>query len=69
MIAKAEITHENRYLKLLQNIEKNEVFTKLTSVKWYCANCGMIVEGTSAPEICPTCLHPKAYFQLAPENY
>ncbi|MDR0926847.1 MAG: rubrerythrin family protein [Ignavibacteria bacterium] len=69
MICIAEAEHERRYLKLLANIEKNEVFSKPAKVKWYCSNCGCIVEGTDAPDLCPACKHPKAYFQLQLDNF
>ena len=68
-IAVAEEGHETRYKKLLSNLEKDEVFKKTTNVKWYCRNCGMIVEGEHAPEKCPACLHPQSYFELNIENY
>ncbi|MPN18227.1 Rubrerythrin [bioreactor metagenome] len=69
MIAKAEVEHERRYRKLLLNLETDQVFKKATPVKWYCSNCGFIVESDHAPEKCPACLHPKAYFQLQSDNY
>ena len=69
MISKAEEAHEKRYRKLLENIEKSQVFTKPTSVKWYCRNCGYYFEGEHAPDECPACLHPQAYFQILPDNY
>jgi rubrerythrin len=69
MISKAEEVHEKRYRKLLENIEKSQVFAKSTSVKWYCRNCGYELEGNHAPEKCPACLHPQSYFQLSHDNY
>lgn len=69
MIAKAEIEHENRYLKLLSNIETDTVFKKEAKTKWKCTNCGYVHEGTAAPEKCPACVHPKSYFQVKEENY
>ena len=68
-IAEVEKHHEARYLKLLQNIEKDEVFKKDASTAWKCNNCGYVHEGTSAPEICPACIHPKSHFELLCENY
>ncbi len=69
MIAKAEVEHEKRYLALLKNIENDTVFKKDTSTKWKCTNCGYVHEGTSAPEKCPACVHPKSYFQVQEQNY
>ncbi len=69
MVAKVEVEHEKRYLKLAQNIEKGEVFKKSSTVKWKCLNCGYVHEGPEAPEKCPSCLHPKAYFAIKEENY
>ena len=68
-VAKIEKEHEERYLKLAQNIEDGTVFERPDIVIWKCANCGHIHVGTSAPEVCPVCVHPKAYFQLKAENY
>lgn len=69
MISKVEKEHERRYLKLLENVKNGQVFKKDEKVLWKCSNCGFIYEGTSAPEKCPACLHPKEYFELACENY
>ncbi|EJO5347891.1 rubrerythrin family protein [Clostridium botulinum] len=69
MITKVEKEHEKRYLKLLENVENDKVFKKDEKVLWKCSNCGFIYEGTSAPEKCPACLHPKSYFEIACENY
>lgn len=69
MVAKAEVVHEDRYRKLLENIEKNQVFERDAPVKWQCKNCGYVHEGTKAPEKCPACLHSKAYFQLELDNF
>ena len=69
MIAKVELEHEKRYLKLLKNIEENKVFQKDEVVKWVCRNCGYVHEGLKALENCPACLHPKAHFELYAENY
>lgn len=68
-VAKIEKEHEERYLKLLANVEGNAVFIKGEKVLWQCRNCGHIVLGTEAPEICPVCAHPRAYFQVKAENY
>ena len=64
-----EKEHEARYLKLLSNVEKGEVFQKSEKVVWQCANCGYIHEGEKAPEVCPVCAHPKAFFQIHATNY
>ena len=69
MIAIAEAEHEKQYRKLLANIEKDQVFKKVDTVKWYCGNCGFVDENENAPDECPACLHPKAYFRLQPNNY
>ncbi len=68
-IAKVERQHEKRYLKLLENVRGGKVFKADAPMKWKCRNCGYIHEGTEPPEKCPTCLHPKAYFELLAENY
>jgi len=68
-IAIAEQGHEARYLKLLENIEKDRVFKRNKPVRWRCRNCGYIHEGTEAPEKCPACVHPRAYFELLNEPY
>ena len=68
-VAKAEKFHEFRFRKLLENLNNSEFFVKKTPVKWHCSNCGYVMEGTSAPEMCPACKHPKWYYQLMPENY
>ncbi|HDP96277.1 MAG TPA: rubrerythrin family protein [Euryarchaeota archaeon] len=68
-IASVEQGHEARYLKLLQNIEKNQIFKREGKTKWRCRNCGYVHEGPEAPEMCPSCLHPRAYFEIKPENY
>ena len=69
MVGAIEKEHEERYRKLLQNIEDEVVFSKDGDVIWQCRNCGHIVIGKKAPEICPVCSHPRAYFQVKPENY
>ncbi len=68
-VAKIEKEHEERYRKLLANVEGGLVFSKDGDAIWQCANCGHIVIGKNAPEVCPVCAHPKAYFQLRAENY
>lgn len=69
MVGKIEKTHEERYRKLLQNLKTNEVFIKKDVVIWECANCGHIHIGEKAPEVCPVCNHPQAYFFVKAENY
>ncbi len=69
LVAAVEKQHEERYRKLLQNVEMAEVFAKSEVKVWECRNCGHIVVGTNAPEICPTCNHPQAYFEIHAENY
>ena len=68
-VAKIEKEHEERYRALLKNLETDAVFIKDEKVIWQCANCGHIHIGEKAPEICPVCSHPKAYFQIKAENY
>ncbi len=68
-VAKIEKEHEERYKKLLANIEGDLVFSKDNDVIWQCANCGHICVGKKAPEVCPVCAHPQSYFQVKPENY
>lgn len=68
-VARIEKEHEERYLKLLANIENGMVFKRDNAVVWKCANCGHIHVGADAPEVCPVCAHPKAYFELKAENY
>lgn len=68
-VAAIEKEHEERYRKLLENVEKELVFSKDGNVIWQCANCGHICVGRKAPEVCPVCTHPQAYFQVKPENY
>lgn len=64
-----EKTHEERYRKLLKNVNDKKVFSKDGDVIWQCSNCGHIVVGKYAPEICPVCSHPQSYFQVRAENY
>ena len=69
MVAEIEKHHEERYRALLKNVEAQEVFARSEVKVWECRNCGHIVVGTKAPEICPVCAHPKAYFEIHGENY
>ena len=69
LVGAIERHHEERYRKLLDNIEAKEVFEKSEVKVWKCRNCGHIVMGTAAPEVCPTCNHPQSYFELNAENY
>ena len=69
LVGKIEKHHEDRYRALLKNIENNEVFEKSSVKVWECRNCGHIVVGEKAPEICPTCNHPQSYFEINAENY
>ncbi len=68
-IAMAEKQHEKRYLALLANINNNRIFKREEVVKWRCRNCGYIHEGEEAPEECPACAHPQAYYELLGENW
>jgi rubrerythrin len=68
-VGKIEKEHETRYLTLLKNIEDAQVFAKPKKVTWQCSNCGHIHKDTNAPETCPVCNHPKAYFQVLATNY
>ena len=69
MVAAIEKTHEERYRKLLNNIEVQAVFAKSEITMWECRNCGHLMMGKAAPELCPVCAHPKAYFEVREENY
>ncbi len=69
MVAAIEKTHEERYLKLLNNVEMQAVFEKSEEIMWECRNCGHLVIGKKAPEICPVCAHPRSYFEVRKENY
>ncbi|NCD40615.1 MAG: rubrerythrin family protein [Bacteroidia bacterium] len=69
MIAKAEKVHEERYIKLLGNIEKGLVFEKEEKVLWYCRKCGYVHFSNKPPKNCPSCLHPEGYFEVKAENY
>ena len=69
LVAEIEKHHEERYRALLKNVETASVFEKSEVKVWECRNCGHIVVGTAAPEICPTCAHPRSYFEIHAENY
>jgi Rubrerythrin len=69
MIAKVEAEHERRYRKLLANLLDDSVFKKEEPILWQCRNCGYVHEGKSAPQTCPACLHPQAYFEPMKKNY
>ena len=69
MVGAIEKEHEQRYLKLLNNIDEGIVFSRDDERIWKCRNCGHIVIGKYAPEICPVCNHPKSYFEIKAENY
>lgn len=69
MVGDIEKHHEERYLKLLENLKQEKVFKKDEKVVWKCDNCGHYHEGKNAPEVCPVCNHPKAFFEIVEENY
>ena len=69
LVAAVEKHHEERYRKLLENVETMKVFEKSEVKIWECRNCGHIVVGTKAPEVCPTCNHPQSFFEISAENY
>ena len=69
MVAAIEKEHEERYRKLISNVEGEVVFSKDHDVIWQCSNCGHLVIGKKAPKVCPVCAHPQAYFQIKAENY
>ena len=69
MVGAIEKAHEERYRALLKNIEMQQVFEKGTMTMWECRNCGHLVMGEKAPEVCPVCNHPKSYFEVRVENY
>ncbi|MGB9661655.1 MAG: rubrerythrin [Moorellaceae bacterium] len=68
-IARAEKGHEDRFRALLANLQAGRVFAREEKVTWRCRNCGYIHEGNAAPEVCPACAHPRAFFELLPANY
>lgn len=69
MVAEIEKHHEERYRALLKNLKQNEVFARSEVKIWECRNCGHIVVGTKAPDVCPVCAHPQSFFELHAENY
>lgn len=68
-VAEVEEEHEKRYLALLKRVQEGNVFKRSDSIRWQCRNCGYVHEGTEPPEVCPACLHPRAFYQEMPENY
>lgn len=68
-LGEVEEKHEARYLKFVENIEKNQVFKRDSAVRWHCRNCGYVHEGTDAPDLCPACAHPQSFYELLAENY
>ena len=69
MVARIEKSHEERYLALLNNVQMQQVFAKGEQVMWECRNCGHLVVGPKAPQVCPVCNHPQSYFEVRKENY
>ncbi len=69
LVGTVEKRHENRYRKLLKNIETEEVFKRAEKQKWHCRECGYVHEGLGAPENCPLCNHPMAHYEILPENF
>ena len=69
LVAAIEKRHEERYRALLRNVEAQEVFKKSEVKVWECRNCGHVVVGTKAPEVCPVCAHPQSYFEIREQNY
>ena len=69
MVAEIEKSHEERYRALLNNVEMQKVFEKAEEAIWECRNCGHLVMGKKAPQICPVCKHPQSYFEIRKENY
>lgn len=68
-VGKIEKSHEERYLKLYENLQNGEVFKKGSIVVWYCRNCGHLEYGLEAPEVCPVCGHPRSYFEVKSDNF
>ena len=68
-VAKVEKSHEERYIKLAENVQNGEVFKRGEVKVWYCRNCGHLEYGIEAPEVCPVCSHPQAFFEIKAENY
>ena len=69
LVAAIEKEHEERYRALLKNVQTKQVFAKSEVKVWECRNCGHIVVGTNAPDVCPTCVHPQSYFEISAKNY
>ena len=69
LVAKVEAAHERRYRKLLESLKTGKTFKTDAPLGWKCRNCGYIHEGDEAPDVCPCCAHPKAYFERKVENY
>lgn len=69
LVAQVEKEHEERYLKLLHNLEQKQVFARPDAAAWTCSNCGHIHNGRQAPDICPVCSHPQAFFEIRATNY
>lgn len=69
MIAKVEKAHEDRYMKLYNNLQEGHVFERGENIVWKCRNCGYLHEGKKAPKTCPACLHPQSYFEIKEANY
>ena len=69
LVAAIEKTHEERYLKLLSNVQMQQVFEKSEEIMWECRNCGHLVIGKKAPQVCPVCAHPQSYFEARKANY
>ena len=69
LVAAIEKTHEERYLALLNTVEMQKVFEKSDEIMWECRNCGHLVVGKKAPQVCPVCAHPQSYFEVRKENY
>ena len=69
LVAAIEKEHEERYRALLKNVQTKQVFAKSEVKVWECRNCGHIVVGTNAPDVCPTCVHPQSYFEMSAKNY
>ena len=68
-VAAIEKRHEERYRKLASNIETGEIWVRTGENRWECRNCGHVYIGTTPPEVCPVCKHPRAYFQIEADNY
>ena len=68
-ISEVEAFHEQRYLRLLDRVEKGQVFEREEEIEWQCRNCGYVHKGTSVPKACPACIHPQAYFEPKRDNY